>query len=98
MEGLLETGFADVILVNDGSTPETLPYFQELNRLPQDTLLTLPTALTFGKSSLPTAREWAERGFKSMSAKQTACYPWPDSPSPAERWRWALARRPARRR
>lgn len=44
------------------------------NETAQDKLLTLPTALTFGKSSLPTAREWAERGFKSMSAKQTACY------------------------
>ena len=37
-------------------------------------LLTLPTALLFGKSSLPTAREWAESGFKGMSAKDTACY------------------------
>lgn len=39
-----------------------------------DSPLILPTALAFGKSSLPTAREWAESGFKSLSAKETACY------------------------
>lgn len=44
------------------------------NETLKDGLLTLPTALMFGRSSLPTAREWAERGFKSMNAKQTACY------------------------
>ncbi len=56
---------------NKGNDILQYPVF---NETAQDTLLTLPTALTFGKSSLPTAREWAERGFKSMSAKQTACY------------------------
>lgn len=39
-----------------------------------DSPLILPTALAFGKSSLPTAREWAESGFKGLSAKETACY------------------------
>ena len=57
MEGLLETGFADVILVNDGSTPETLPYFQELNRLPQVTLLT--HSVNRGKgAAMKTAFSW----------------------------------------
>ncbi len=56
---------------NQGNDILQYPVF---NETAEDTLLTLPTALTFGKSSLPTAREWAERGFKSMSAKQTACY------------------------
>lgn len=31
-------------------------------------------AATFGKTSLPTAREWVESGFKNFSAKETACY------------------------
>lgn len=31
-------------------------------------------AILFGKTSLPTAREWIEGGFKSMGAKETACY------------------------
>ena len=57
MEGLLETGFADVILVNDGSTPETLPYFQELNRLPQVTLLTHPVNRGKG-AAMKTAFTW----------------------------------------
>ncbi len=56
---------------NKGNDILQYPVF---NETAQDKLLTLPTALTFGKSALPTAREWAERGFKSMSAKQTACY------------------------
>lgn len=56
---------------NEGNDILQYPVF---NETAEDKLLTLPTALTFGKSSLPTAREWAERGFKSMSAKQTACY------------------------
>ena len=31
-------------------------------------------ALLFGKSSLPTAREWVDSGFDSLGAKQTALY------------------------
>lgn len=56
---------------NKGNNILQYPVFNETL---EDNLLTLPTALAFGKSSLPTAREWAERGFKSMNAKQTACY------------------------
>lgn len=56
---------------NEGNDILQYPVF---NETAEDKLLTLPTALTFGKSSLPTAREWAERGFKNMSAKQTVCY------------------------
>lgn len=56
---------------NEGNDILQYPVF---NETAADKLLTLPTALTFGKGSLPTAREWAVRGFKSMSAKQTACY------------------------
>lgn len=56
---------------NEGNDILQYPVF---NETAEDKLLTLPTALLFGKSSLPTAREWAERGFKGMSAKQTACY------------------------
>ena len=56
---------------NEGRDILQYPVFNETF---EDGLLTLPTALTFGKSSLPTAREWAERGFKSMSAKETTCY------------------------
>lgn len=40
VDGLLAAGFADIILVNDGSSPDTLRYFQELAQLPQVTLLT----------------------------------------------------------
>ena len=56
---------------NKGNDVLQYPVFSETL---EDRLLTLPTAMTFGKSSLPTAREWAERNYSSMSAKQTACY------------------------
>lgn len=56
---------------NEGRDILQYPVFNETT---QDKLLTLPTALAFGKSALPTAREWAERGYKGMSANQTACY------------------------
>ncbi|WP_299965864.1 hypothetical protein [uncultured Oscillibacter sp.] len=56
---------------NEGNDILQYPVF---NETAEDNLLTLPTALTFGKSALPTAREWAERGYKSMGARQTACY------------------------
>ena len=29
IDGLLEYGFSDIILVNDGSKPENLPYFED---------------------------------------------------------------------
>ena len=56
---------------SEGNDLLQYPVFNETR---EDKLLTLPTALAFGKSALPTAREWAERGYKGMSAKQTACY------------------------
>ena len=56
---------------NEGKPILQYPVFNETQK---DTLLSLPTALAFGKSALPTAREWAESGFKSLNAKQTACY------------------------
>lgn len=45
---------------NEGKPILQYPVFNETQK---DTLL-----------SLPTAREWAESGFKSLNAKQTACY------------------------
>ena len=41
---------------------------------PLATAGTAATAALFGKTSLPTAREWVERGFRSSSAAQTAVY------------------------
>lgn len=56
---------------NEGNDILQYPVF---NETPGDWLPTAAGALLFGKSTLPTAREWAESGFKSLSAKQTACY------------------------
>ena len=56
---------------NEGNDILQYPVF---NETAGDKLLALPTVLTFGKSALPTARDWAESGFKSLNAKQTACY------------------------
>ena len=39
IDGLLEQGFCDIILINDGSKPENLHYFQEAARHSQVTLL-----------------------------------------------------------
>ena len=39
IDGLLETGFTDIILVNDGSKPENLHYFQTAAAHPEVTLL-----------------------------------------------------------
>ena len=69
LKAVLEGGSYTV----DGGGNDILQY-PVFNETAQDMLLTLPTALLFGKSSLPTAREWAESGFKGMSAKDTACY------------------------
>lgn len=57
VEGLLAAGFARVILVNDGSRPETEEYFQELDRLPQVTLLTHPVNRGKG-AAMKTAFTW----------------------------------------
>lgn len=37
--GLLDAGFSRIILVNDGSAPETLPFFEQAARRPEVTLL-----------------------------------------------------------
>ena len=55
--GLLAACFAGVILVNDGSRPETEEYFQELDRLPQVTLLTHPVNRGKG-AAMKTAFTW----------------------------------------
>ncbi|MBD5133629.1 MAG: hypothetical protein HDT38_04015, partial [Clostridiales bacterium] len=56
---------------NEGRDILQYPVF---NETPGDWLPSAAGALLFGKSTLPTAREWAESGFKSLNAKQTACY------------------------
>ena len=40
VSGLLEIGFNDIILVNDGSTPERLHYFEDAAKNPECTVLT----------------------------------------------------------
>ncbi|MCI8989760.1 MAG: glycosyltransferase [Lawsonibacter sp.] len=57
VEGLLSAGFTDVILVNDGSSPETLEHFQALAHLPEVTLLS--HTVNRGKgAALKTAFSW----------------------------------------
>ncbi len=41
---------------------------------PGEAILSTTGAVLFGKSSLPTGRDWVEGGFKTLSAKETACY------------------------
>lgn len=41
---------------------------------PMETALNMTRMLLFGKTSLPTAQEWVESGFKSMGAKETEAY------------------------
>lgn len=57
VDGLLAAGFCDIILVNDGSSPQSLPLFQQLALLPQVTLLTHPVNLGKG-AALKTAFSW----------------------------------------
>lgn len=56
---------------NEGNDILQYPVF---NETAGETLSNYAGALLFGKSALPTAREWADSGFKSLNAKQTACY------------------------
>lgn len=56
---------------NQGNDILQYPVF---NETPGDWLPSAAGAMVFGKSTLPTARDWAESGFKSLSAKETACY------------------------
>lgn len=39
-----------------------------------ETAKSLAQSLIFGKTTLPTARDWVNSGFKSLSAKETAAY------------------------
>lgn len=57
IDGLLEQGFQDIILVDDGSQPESKPYFQSAAALPQVHLLCHQTNLGKG-SALKTAFRW----------------------------------------
>ncbi len=57
IDGLLEKGFTDIILVNDGSKPENLHWFAEMDEHPQVTLL--HHAINQGKgAALKTAFAW----------------------------------------
>ncbi|HPU17852.1 MAG TPA: glycosyltransferase, partial [Bacillota bacterium] len=40
VRGCIEAGFDDIIVVNDGSRPDTLKYFPKKSEFPQVTLLT----------------------------------------------------------
>lgn len=55
--GLLSAGFTEVILVNDGSRPETLEYFREAEQMPGVTLLTHPVNRGKG-AAMKTAFTW----------------------------------------
>ena len=44
------------------------------NDNPWDTAVAAGQAMLFGKTSLPTGRDWIESGFKSFGAKETAAY------------------------
>lgn len=57
VDGLLEYGFTDIILVNDGSKPENLHYFETAAANPQVTLLHHPKNLGKG-AALKTAFRW----------------------------------------
>ena len=57
VDGLLEYGFADIILVNDGSKPENLHWFEQAAQHPEVTLL--HHAINRGKgAALKTAFTW----------------------------------------
>ena len=57
VEGLLAAGFCDIVLINDGSSAESLASFPDLARLPQVTLLT--HTVNRGKgAALKTAFAW----------------------------------------
>ena len=57
INGLLEYGFTDIILVNDGSKPENLHYFTEAAEHPQVQLIHHPCNLGKG-TALKTAFRW----------------------------------------
>ena len=57
IDGLLEVGFSDIILVNDGSKPENLHWFEEMDVHEEVTLLTHPVNRGKG-AALKTAFTW----------------------------------------
>lgn len=57
VDGLLDHGFDDIILINDGSKPENLHYFDEAAQHPQVQLLHHPNNLGKG-AALKTAFRW----------------------------------------
>lgn len=57
VDGLMSAGFQEIILVNDGSRPETEQYFDRLAQLPQVTLLTHPVNRGKG-AAMKTAFAW----------------------------------------
>ncbi len=57
IDGLLEYGFTDIILVNDGSKPENLHYFEEADAHPEVHLLHHPVNRGKG-AALKTAFTW----------------------------------------
>ena len=66
VRGLIKQGFSDIILVNDGSKPENLHYFEELAELPQVQLL--HHGVNRGKgAALKTAFAWFLENRKDFS-------------------------------
>lgn len=57
IDGLLQYGFTDIVLVNDGSKPEKLHYFEQAATHPEVTLLHHPKNLGKG-AALKTAFRW----------------------------------------
>lgn len=57
IDGLLAVGFSDIILINDGSKPENLHYFEKAAQAPQVQLLHHPVNLGKG-AALKTAFRW----------------------------------------
>lgn len=78
--GQIKKIFQGLKAVNEGgsytvdSQGNDILQYPVFNETAGETLSNYAGALLFGKSTLPTAREWADSGYKSLNAKQTACY------------------------
>jgi glycosyltransferase involved in cell wall biosynthesis len=70
INGLLAQGFCDIILINDGSKPENLHYFQEAAEHPQVTLLHHPVNRGKG-AALKTGTEWFLQNRSSFAGVVT---------------------------
>lgn len=57
IRGLLEEGFSDIVLINDGSSPEHMQPFREAAEIPEVTLLTHPENKGKGRA-MKTAFAW----------------------------------------